>query len=55
MHFAYIHTVYTVIAHMVGMHYTEVFTVKIRADCMLHGSQKHSTPVSTHTKLQKFE
>ena len=30
MHFAYIHTVYTVIAHMVGMHYIlEVFTVKI--------------------------
>ena len=28
---------------MVGMHYIlEIFTVKIRADCMLHGSQKHS-------------
>ena len=37
---------------MVGMHYIlEVFTVKIRADCMLHGSQKHSA----HTKLQRFE
>ena len=52
MHFAYIHTVYTVIAHMVGMHnILEVFTVNIRADCMLHGSQKHSA----HTKLQRFD
>ena len=52
MHFAYIHTVYTVIAHIVRMHYIlEVFTVKIRADCMLYGSQKHSA----HTKLQRFE
>ena len=52
MHFAYIHTVYTVIVHMAGMHYIlELFTVKIRADCMLHGSQKQSA----HTKLQRFE
>ena len=52
MHFTCIHTVYTVIAHMVGMHYIlEAFTVRTKVDCMLHGSQKHSA----HTKLQRFE